>query len=312
MKKYAAGIDIGGTNTKIGIVSNNGDVCSRTALETGSYSTPSDFKKAIRSELITLTDAPKIKLCGIGIGAPNANIYSGSIEFAPNLPWKGIVKLNDGLDDLAPVLVTNDANAAAIGEKLFGAARDFSDFIVVTLGTGVGGGIFCDSKLLYGKYGFAGEIGHITAVPGGRKCNCGRKGCVEKYCSAGGIVTTALELIKNYKGRTSLEKYDADTLTTRVIYEKALQGDEAAVETFDITARYLASFFNDLVNIFSPEAIIISGGVAKSGDILLTPLEKYFRQELIEFYRDKNIRLLRSTLPGQDSAIIGAASLSLW
>ncbi|MCP5514471.1 MAG: ROK family protein [Spirochaetales bacterium] len=309
MKNYAAGIDIGGTNTKIGIVSDDGRVLERTILQTREYSTPSIYKKRVRSELVSMITSMDIEICGIGIGAPNANIYSGCIEFAPNLPWKGMVDLKEGLDDLAPVKVTNDANAAALGEKLFGAASGFSDFIVVTLGTGVGGGIFCDSKLLYGKFGFAGEIGHITAVPGGRQCNCGRKGCVEKYCSAGGIVTTALELFSEHRNKSKLDKYDKNTLTTRIIYEAALEGDKTALETFDTTASYLASFFNDLLNIFSSEAIIISGGVAQSGEILLKPLEKYFRQELIEFYREKDIKLLLSALPQQDSAIIGAASL---
>jgi len=309
MNKYAAGIDIGGTNTKIGIVSDDGKVLEKTILQTGDYSTPSIFKKRLHSELTAMIKSAGSDICGIGIGAPNANIYSGCIEFAPNLPWKGMVDLKEGLDDLAPVKVTNDANAAALGEKLFGTASGFSDFIVVTLGTGVGGGIFCDSKLLYGKFGFAGEIGHITAVPGGRQCNCGRKGCVEKYCSAGGIVWTALELLGDDKNKSILDKHDKNSLTTRIIYEAALKGDKTALDIFDITARYLASFFNDLVNIFSSEAIIVSGGVAKSGEILFKPLEKYFRQELIEFYRDKNIKLLRSALPQQDSAIIGAASL---
>ncbi len=309
MKNYAAGIDIGGTNTKIGIVSDDGKVSEKTILQTRDYSTPSIFKKMVRSELTAMIKSMGINICGIGIGAPNANIYSGCIEFAPNLPWKGMIDLKESLNDLAPVKVTNDANAAALGEKLFGAASGFSDFIAVTLGTGVGGGIFSDSKLLYGKFGFAGEIGHITAVPGGRQCNCGRKGCVEKYCSAGGIVCTALELLCGDRSKSKLDKYDKNTLTTRIIYEAALEGDKTALETFDITARYLASFFNDLVNIFSSEAIILSGGVAQSGEILLKPLEKYFRQELIEFYRDKDIKLLRSALPQQDSAIIGAASL---
>ncbi len=311
MKNYAAGIDIGGTSTKIGIVSDDGKVLKKTIIQTRDYSTPSIFKKRVFSELTAMIKSMGIDICGIGIGAPNANIYSGCIEFAPNLPWKGMIDLKEGLDDLAPVKVTNDANAAALGEKLFGAASGFSDFIVVTLGTGVGGGIFSDSKLLYGKFGFAGEIGHITAVPDGRQCNCGRKGCVEKYCSAGGIVCTALELLCDDRNKSKLEKYDKTTLTTKIIYEAALEGDKTALETFDITARYLASFFNDLVNIFSSEAIILSGGVAQSGEILLKPLEKYFRQELIEFYRDKDIKLLRSALPQQDSAIIGAASLVL-
>ncbi len=311
MDKHAAGIDIGGTTTKMGIVSGRGRVIAKSSIITKDFPTPASFRKAVRNALLEMTSSSKTELSGIGIGAPNANIHSGCIEFAPNLPWKGIIDLREGLDDIAEVRVTNDANAAALGEKLFGAAGKFSDFIVITLGTGVGGGIFCDSRLLYGKFGLAGEVGHIIAVPEGRPCNCGRKGCVEKYCSAGGIVQTAVEVAAKYRNRTLLEKYNLNNLTTKIIYEAALEGDEAAVETFDITARHLASFLNDLVNIFSAEAIIISGGVAKAGDMLFKPLEKYFRSELIEFYRNKNIKLLKSALPEQDAAIIGAASLVL-
>ena len=311
MSIYAAGIDIGGTNTKIGIVSDRGEILSRKVIRTFDYRTPELFKSEIIKILNESAGSFGPEISGIGIGAPNANYYTGCIEFAPNLPWKGIIDLVKGLDYSGPVRITNDANAAAVGEKLFGAARDFTDFITVTLGTGVGGGIFCDSKLLYGKFGMAGEIGHVVSVPGGRKCNCGRKGCIERYCAAGGLVETALELVNTAEyGKSSLKGFDSKTLTTKIIYDAAIEGDAAALKTFDMTACYLASFLSDLVNLFSPEAIIISGGVAKSGSVLLDPLEKYFRNDLMEYYAGKEIRLMRSALPEQDAAIIGAASLA--
>jgi glucokinase len=306
MSKYFIGIDIGGTNTKIGVVSDEGKIIEQKNIATWDFPKPHLFKKELKTIIKNMALKNKIKILGIGIGAPNANMFTSSIESPPNLPWKEGVNLKEGLDDIAPISVTNDANAAAIGEKNFGCAKPFTDFIVVTLGTGIGGGIFCDSKLFYGKYGFAGEIGHIVVEQGGRSCNCGRKGCIEKYCSAGGVVKTALEIIKKNNSNTILKNH---TLTSKIIAEAAYKGDAAAIKTFYITAKYLASFSNDLLNIFSLEAIIFTGGVAQSGEILFNPLEKYFREEMFGIYKNKNIKLLKSALAMQDAAIIGAASL---
>ncbi|MCL2792570.1 MAG: ROK family protein [Spirochaetaceae bacterium] len=312
MSKYFIGVDIGGTNTKIGIVSCKGEIIEKQDIATWDFPEPHLFKEELKRVIKDIIQKNKIKIPeigGIGIGAPNANVHTCSIESPPNLPWKDGINLKEGFDDIAPVSVTNDANAAAIGEKIFGCAVSLTDFIVVTLGTGIGGGIFCDSKLLHGKYGFAGEIGHIVIEQGGRSCNCGRKGCIEKYCSAGGVVKTALEIIEKKNPTTILKNYDPNTLTSKIIAEAAYKGDSVAIETFDITAKYLASFSNDLLNIFSLEAIIFTGGVAQSGEILFKPLEKYFREEMFDIYKNKNIKLLKSSLEQQDAAIIGAASL---
>lgn len=317
MGKNVVGIDIGGTNTKIGIVSDKGEIIEKRNIATWDFPEQHLFKEQIKTVITDMALKNKIKIggiggiSGIGIGAPNANMFTGSIESPPNLPWKEGINLKEGLDDIAPVSVTNDANAAAIGEKNFGCAKSLTDFIVVTLGTGIGGGIFCDSKLLHGKYGFAGEIGHIVVRHGGRSCNCGRKGCIEKYCSAGGIVKTATELMDENCQETILKKYKQEELTAKIIAEAAYKGDSIAIKTFDITAKYLASFSNDLLNIFSLEAIIFTGGVTQSGEILFAPLEKYFREEMLNIYKNKNIKLLKSSLTEQDAALIGAASLVL-
>ncbi|MCL2480398.1 MAG: ROK family protein [Spirochaetaceae bacterium] len=332
MSKYFIGIDLGGTNTKIGIVSDKGEIIDKGTIITWDFPIPHLFKEELKRVIKDISQKNKIEISsigGIGIGAPNVNMYTCSIESPPNLPWKDGINLKEGLEDIALVSATNDANAAAIGEKLFGCAKSLTDFIVVTLGTGIGGGIFCDSKLFSGKYGFAGEIGHIVVEQGGRSCNCGRKGCIEKYCSAGGIVKTALELIEknNSPGSkagmlagecqpegiksisTNLKNYNPNTLTAKIIAEAAYKGDSVAIETFDITAKYLASFSNDLLNIFSLEAIIFTGGVSQSGEILFKHLEKYFKEEMLDIYKNKNIKLLRSSLEQQDAAIVGAASL---
>ena len=312
MSKYFIGIDIGGTNTKIGIVSGKGAIIEKRNISTWDFPVPNLFIEELKRVIKDLSQKNKIEtydIGGIGIGAPNVNTSTCSIESPPNLPWKKGINLKDGLDDIAQVSATNDANAAAIGEKIFGCAEFLTDFIVVTLGTGIGGGIFCDSKLFNGKHGFAGEIGHIVVEHGGRSCNCGRKGCIEKYCSAGGVVKTALEIIEKEKGNSVLKDYSANTLTSKIIADAAYKGDRVAIETFDITAKYLASFSNDLLNIFSLEAIIFSGGVAQCGEILFKPLEKYFKEEMLDIYKNKNIKLLKSSLEQQDAAIIGAASL---
>ena len=227
MSVYAAGIDIGGTNTKIGIVSDNGDVIGKSAIKTAAYPDVDIFARKAGEIIEELCSSiGGIKLQGIGIGAPNGSSISGCIEYAPNLPWKGRIELLKSFNNAIPAItanLTNDANAAALGENLFGAGRDYSDFITVTLGTGVGGGIFSSSKLLEGKFGLAGEIGHINLIREGRLCGCGRRGCVETYCSAGGIVQTAAELINTSWGEKSiLSSISRDQLDSKKIYEAAL------------------------------------------------------------------------------------------
>lgn len=307
---YAVGIDMGGTTIKIGIVTSKGDILSKSAFFTKIWPDKANFIPGLKDEILAACKisalSPTESILGIGIGAPNGNYFSGAIEYAPNLPWKGIFDIKQELENaftestgkVIPVQVTNDANCAALGEKLFGAAKEFSDFIVVTLGTGIGGGIFCGGKLLYGKYGNAGEIGHVSVVDGGRPCGCGRKGCIEKYASAGGLVETALEL-----------GVSSQPTTAKDVYAAAINGDKKALEAFDITAKYLGRFLSDLVNIFSPQAIIITGGVVQSKHFLFEPLEKYFRNDFSEMHRGREIKLISSALSEQDAAILGAASL---
>ena len=309
MSKFFAGIDIGGTNTKIGIVSKNGEILKREAFPTADYPVLENYKSFLKETISRMSIESGTQISGIGIGAPNGNHYTGSIEFAPNLPWEGVVDITSGINDSVPVILTNDANAAAIGEKQFGRAKNLSDFIVVTLGTGIGGGIYTDSKLLYGKFGFAGEIGHTIAVINGRKCNCGRNGCIERYASATGFIETAREILSRDKKGSILRRIPLEKLSARDVYEAALLEDSTALGIFSYTAKILASFFADLVHIFSPEAIIVSGGLAKSGKILLGPVREYFRSEVLEIYHRNSILITTSSLPEQDAAILGAASL---
>jgi glucokinase len=309
MNNYAAGIDIGGTNTKVGIVSDNGEIIDRNSFPTADFKTLKEYKTFLSSIVIGMCQKNTVTLKGIGIGAPNGNYYTGKIEYAPNLPWKGILDITTELIPGIRGVLTNDANAAAIGEKKFGKASEYTDFIVVTLGTGIGGGIFVNSELLYGKYGFAGEIGHIIAISGGRKCNCGRKGCIERYASATGFVETAKEILERNSNGSILSQLDH--LSGKDIYEAALLEDKTALDIFNYTAKLLASFFADLVHIFSPEAIIVAGGLAKSGDLLFDPVRKYFKEETLEIYKNHHVEITTSTLPEQDAAILGAASLVL-
>jgi glucokinase len=313
MKTYTIGIDIGGTTSVIGLVGSDGIISERETVRTKDYATPEMFFETI-SEIIKRFDPIQKnegQLSGIGIGAPNGNFYNGTIEFAPNLEWKGVipvVKILKKHFPAIPVVLTNDANAAAIGEMIYGHAKGEKDFIMITLGTGVGSGIICGGKLVYGHDGFAGEIGHTIYDPKGRPCGCGRKGCLETYASAGGIVKTAIELLGQTNSNSILRQYSADKLTSKLIGEAAQQGDELATEVFDITARILGLKLADSVAHTSPSSIYIFGGVANAGNVLMEPLKKHFEDSLLEIYKNKiNIRL--SGLPENDAAILGAAAL---
>lgn len=300
-RTVVAGIDIGGTNTAVGLVDPRGEIVFKTVVPTKSAQEPKDLVDTIFECLYPAIKGQKLELRGVGIGAPNGNNYNGTIEFAPNLPWKGVVPLAELFNwkFKVPVKITNDANAAALGEMIFGAARNLKHFIFITLGTGVGSGIVVDGKLVYGHDGFAGEIGHVIIEPNGRLCGCGRKGCVETYCSAGGIVKTYQELSGD---NTPLESKD--------VTERALKGCQHAVETFNITAKYLAFTLANSVAYTSPQAIFIFGGPANAGNLLLAPLKKMFEENLLEIYKNK-VQVLHSGLPENDAAILGAASLVL-
>ena len=298
-KTIVAGIDIGGTNTVIGLVDSKGNILYKTSVPTRTADVPNKLVNDVYTAINPYLIEHKIQLDGIGVGAPNGNFYTGNIEFAPNLPWKGIVPLAKLFQDKfsIPVKLTNDANAAAIGEMIFGRAKGMKDFIFITLGTGVGSGIVANGKIVYGHDGFAGEIGHIIIEKNGRQCGCGRKGCVETYCSAGGIVKTYLELSNNISVNDSKQVADL-----------ALKGDKNALETFDRTAGYLAFTLANAVAFSSPKAIFIFGGPSNAGDLLLTPLKKMFEENLLEIYKNK-IPILRSGLTENDAAVLGAASL---
>jgi glucokinase len=310
MKKLSVGVDIGGTNTVFGFVDQEGNCLAKSSVDTASYEDAIEFvnvvAEKIKNTLQTLGDA---EIIGIGIGAPNGNYYSGTIEFAPNLRWKGIVPLADLFKkhfDL-PVLLTNDANAAAIGEMVYGNAKNMKEFIFITLGTGVGSGIVVNGNMVYGHDGFAGEIGHTITYPGGRLCGCGRKGCLEAYCSAKGIKATYLEKL-NGKGLPG--EMTADRITPKYIYEQALQGDEAAIQTYEYTGEVLGLTLSNSVAYTSPEAIFIFGGISKAGDLLFDPLRKSFEKNLLSIYKNK-IRILPSGIKENDAAILGAASM-IW
>jgi len=309
--KLVCGIDIGGTNTTAGLVTPSGEIVLRKNMPTVGLDTAEEFIDAVSAMVLSMVSKTGCVLTGIGIGAPNGNFYNGTIEFAPNLPWKGVIHVADLIKKHFPeaeVLLTNDANAAAWGERIYGAAKGENDFIMITLGTGVGSGIVANGNLIYGHDGFAGEIGHAIVDPNGRQCGCGRKGCLETYTSASGIVRTAVELLKNNNSKSLLSEISEDQLSSKIIADAAIKGDETAVEVFDKTAWYLALKLADAVAHTSPSSIYIFGGVAKAGDLLMLPLKKYFNEFLLQIYKNK-VALKWSALPGNDAAILGAASL---
>lgn len=294
--KQVLAIDIGGTNAVHALVNEQGKITGKQSLVTAHYDTAEALAQHIYNDLSNNVNY----ISAVGIGAPNGNYYNGCIEFAPNLPWKGKIRLAQIFKNKFGVkcVITNDANAAALGEKIFGSARAMNDFIFITLGTGVGSGIFCNGKLVYGHDGLAGEIGHVIVEKNGRHCMCGRKGCLEAYCSAGGFVKTYLE-----KSRTHISQ-----ITAKEIYIKALAGERAALETFDYTAKVLGLALANSVAYTNPEAIFIFGGLAQAHNFLMQPLKMYMEENLLNIYKNK-IKLLPSALPENDAAILGAASL---
>lgn len=305
------GIDIGGTTTKIGLVDIDGNIIKRATVKTQAFPEAEQlFSEVGRIIKLVLDEDKTLTLKGIGIGAPNGNYFTGSIDFAPNLPWHGIVKVTEIVKNIFPdieVILTNDANAAALGEMYYGAAKNEKDFIIITLGTGVGSGIVCNGELIYGSDGNAGEIGHTIYDPDGRQCGCGRKGCLETYTSATGIVRTAVELLKT-NNTSSLNSIPSEELSSLKICEAAIAGDKLALDIFDITAKILAVKLSDAVAHTGPSKIYIFGGVANAGDLLMVPLKKYFNDYLLNIYKNK-VTLELSGLPQSDAAILGSAAL---
>jgi len=313
-KPYVIGIDMGGTNTAFGIVDKDGNIISRGSVKTATHDDIKLYINDLHDGLQPLIDSAGgiDNFRGIGIGAPNGNFYKGTIEFAPNLRWKGVIHLAGLVSEKfgLPALLTNDANAAAIGEMIYGHAKGEKDFIMITLGTGVGSGIVANGELIYGHDGFAGEVGHTIFDPEGRTCGCGRKGCLETYTSAGGIVKTAHEMLEKSNEPSLLRNMGKEEITARTIGDAAQKGDTIALDVFDITAKILALKLSDSVAHTSPSSIYIFGGVANAGDVLMKPLKKYFEEYLLEIFKNKiNIRL--SGLNASDAAVLGAAALIL-
>ncbi|MDR1809060.1 MAG: ROK family protein [Prevotella sp.] len=312
-KPYAIGIDIGGTNTVYGVVDKRGHIINQGSIKTGAYAEINDYVHHLSSAVLEIIaqvgGAGNIK--GIGIGAPNGNYFSGCIEFAPNLPWKGLIPLAQMISDRLgiPAALTNDANAAAIGEMTYGAARGMKDFIVITLGTGVGSGIVVNGQLVYGHDGFAGELGHvIMRRTNGRLCGCGRKGCLEAYASATGVASTAKELLATRKDNSLLRNLNINEITSKDVAESAAQGDALAKEIYEHTGQMLGEAFADFVAFSSPEAIILFGGLTKAGDLLFKPIRRAMEENMMQIFRNK-VKLLVSELKESDAAVLGASAI---
>ncbi len=310
---WAVGIDIGGTNTDIGLVSRHGSCLQKTRLKTQDYAQSEDFVVALKEALVALFHAQGItEICGVGIGAPNGNQPRGTIEYAPNLPWHGIIPLAEQLR-LAlgcPVSLDNDANTAALGEMCFGKAHDLRDFILVTLGTGLGSGFVIGGRLVHGSDGFAGELGHTQIIPDGRPCACGRRGCLERYASAPGLVTTTLQLLHSAQNPSPLHAALAQGLTGPQIAAAARAGDTLAQRAYALTGGYLAMGLANAVAITNPEAVILAGGPVEAGPLLLEPTRAALKACLHNLYRDK-LRLTVSALQAGNAGLLGAAA-SVW
>jgi len=313
-KPYVIGMDMGGTNTVFGVVDARGNVVSKSAIKTGNHTDVNQYIQDLHTELIKLIDAAggMDKFKGIGVGAPNGNYYTGNIEFAPNLPWKGVVPFAQLMSDKfgIPTALTNDANAAALGEMTYGVARGMKDFIMITLGTGVGSGIIIDGKLVYGHDGFAGELGHVTAIRNnGRLCGCGKSGCLETYASATGVARSAREILETSTKVSLLRNIAVESITSKDVFDAAMQGDEVATEIFNYTGKILGECLADFVAFSAPEAIVLFGGLTKAGDLILNPIVENMEKNLLPIWRGK-VKVLFSDLKEADAAILGASSLA--
>jgi glucokinase len=313
LKKTVLGIDIGGTNSKFGYVDRKGNCLAGASIPTLANQPAESFFKRLQESANALFHnlASECELAGIGIGAPNANFYKGTIENPPNLAW-GLVDVRAELGKYykVPVAITNDANAAALGEMLFGAAQGMKDFIVITLGTGLGSGIVANGELIYGADGFAGELGHTTVDPNGRECGCGRRGCLEAYCSATGLCRTVQELLCNTLEPSELRSMSYENITAQKVCEAALRGDRLALQAFEACGNILGLKLADSVAHLSPEAIILFGGLASAGDLLFNPTRRSLEKHLFPIFRNK-VRLLPSKLVEGNTAILGAGAL-IW
>lgn len=316
LKPYVIGIDIGGQTTKMGIVDTRGNVLAKNVVRTDTHDEVGLYLEDVKNgleELISHAGAEGM-VRGIGVGAPNANYYTGEIANAVNISWSAkngatpLARLLSEKMNGMPVVITNDANAAAMGEMTYGAAKGMKDFIMITLGTGIGSGIVINGQILYGHDGFAGELGHTCAVRGGRACNCGRNGCLETYCSAIGVARTAREWLETYPDARTVLRGKVD-ITSKDIYEAAAGGDEFAKRIFDFTGRILGENIADFVAFSAPEAIVLFGGLARAGDLLRIPLEEAMNKNMLSIWKDK-IKIVFSQLKESDAAILGASALA--
>ena len=311
-KPYVIGLDLGGTNSVFGIVDARGNIVATTAIKTQAYPDFDDYVKASVDALMHIIDTvggiEKIK--ALGIGAPNGNYYNGTIEYAANLVWQGVVPIAKKFEEALgiPVIVTNDANAAAVGEFTYGVARGMKNFIMITLGTGVGSGIYINGQLVLGCDGLAGELGHLTVVPGGRTCGCGRKGCLETYCSATGVARTAREYLDKRDTPSLLRDIKPEDITSFEVYKAAVAGDELAKEIFEVTGSMLGEACANFALFCSPEAFIFMGGLTKAGDLLMKPLQKAYDEHVLSVYKGK-AKLMLSGLKDSETAVLGASAL---
>lgn len=314
LKPYVIGLDLGGTNSVFGIVDSRGDIKATTAIKTQGFEHVEDYVAASVEALQIIIDQvggiEKIK--AMGIGAPNANYYNGTIEQAPNIVWgKGIVPLADMFSKALgiPVAITNDANAAAIGEMTYGVARGMKNFIMITLGTGVGSGVVVNGQLVYGCDGFAGELGHVTMVrENGRSCGCGRTGCLEAYCSATGVARTAREMLANSEKPSLLRDLDPEAITSLEVSIAAGKGDKLANEIFRFTGKMLGEACADFATFCSPEAFVFFGGLTKAGDLIMNPIREAYDAHVLNIFKGK-AQFLTSSLDGASAAVLGASAL---
>ena len=312
-KPYVIGIDMGGTNTVFGIVDARGVVLASNSIKTRKHSKIEDYIDELYTETTRLIQQLDLdgKIYGIGVGAPNANFFTGMIEDGVNLPWPTPIPFAQMLSDKfgIPVAITNDANAAAIGEMTYGAARGMKNFIMITLGTGVGSGIVINGQLVYGHDGFAGELGHVIVKRNnGRLCGCGRTGCLETYCSATGVARTAREFLEITDDPSSLRDLPIEEITSKDVYDAAKAGDKLAKRVFDYTGTILGEALADFTVFSAPEAFVIFGGLAKAGELLFKPMRESMEKNMLSIWKDK-VKILPSELKEADAAVLGASAL---
>ncbi|MDY0201252.1 MAG: ROK family protein [Bacteroidales bacterium] len=314
MRKIVAGVDIGGTNTVIGLVTQEGNCIAETSFPTQEDAQFEQFTNKIAAQILTLIEQQnnKYTILGVGIGAPNGSYLTGQIIDAANLRWKGTLNLCNNIEKAleVPVLLTNDANAAALGEMIFGDAVGMKNFVFITLGTGLGSGIVVDGKLLVGHTGFAGELGHTNVKPWGRECGCGKRGCLETYVSAPGLRRTAFNLLSESIEPSALRSYTYDSISSKTISTLAQKGDRIAIDAFENTGAILGMKLADLVSILNPEAIFLFGGLSKAGNLIFEPTKRHMEKNLFPVFQN-TVKILPSGLIDKNAAVLGAAAL-IW